>query len=239
MPSRCPVKIAGPRQTLPKPSKPAPADRELVRIDPGKVEKDGFDRAPTRPGGPRGPSFPEKPLPMGHRSAGSSGSGRSHGDFVMMGHTKPIDLSGRGADKPGGAGKLPSGSLAALLQRLFQAMPKPAAPPAQGGLTAGGVLPGKWHPIKPGGGHADNVFKGPFPAGPSAGTPSIKPRPVTVGSLATLIPRLFTWNRGPAAGIEGTRGPRTPTPHVDRPVAPGQPHVNNLLMRVRNPGDAR
>lgn len=148
-----------------------------------------------------------KPLPSPGQGAtepniramrGPGGGSRGGGDFVMLGEN-PVDKPDFGIGSPGpifkeqpdfGENRFPVKSIASLLQRLLQALPKPpveAAPPQVGVTPPGEGMVSKWKPIKTGDGHADNVFKGPFiDSDPASGA-----RPsVPVGSIETLLARL-------------------------------------------------
>jgi hypothetical protein len=88
--------------------------------------------------------------------------------------------------------------------------------------TQGQEIPTKWKPIKIGGGHGDNVFKGDTVADlqpvdtTSSGAQEEQAPSIPVGSLATLLRRLF---------------PRElPGPVLGRADKPGLTHANNVLM---------
>ncbi|WP_163993675.1 hypothetical protein [Pyxidicoccus caerfyrddinensis] len=235
------MKIAGPRQNhvpSPKSSKTSePGDRQ-VRIDVSgldpnqrdgigrsmrtgsshsdntqmvceKVKPDGFDPAGKlrgrlnpdvfKPGsgsdGPRGP--------VCHAMRGPGSGGRDHGDNVLLGNDRP----------PGGIG---NGGF----------NPKPGGPWNKPGIfeRPGIVPPGKWHPIKPGGSSADNIFKGPFPG---QGTP-LKPPSLPIRRLVELLSQWLDAARGPALGGKDPDGIHG---RPDRPQSPGLTHTDNVLIR--------
>jgi hypothetical protein len=176
------------------------------------------------------------------RGPGLITSGKRHGDNVMLGGSgddgtgllpETLTPPSEGAQAPA----VPVGSLATLLQRLLEAKPQQpvAAAPAEGGqgLTQGAEPPGKWSPIKVGSGHSDNVFRGPglgnqdAPAQGVAAAPEPS-SPVQVGSLATLLQRLF----GQGKGASGGTLPPPAAAHADRP---GLTHANNILMDMAPP----
>ncbi|QSQ21294.1 hypothetical protein JY651_39915 [Pyxidicoccus parkwayensis] len=166
------------------------------------------------------------------RGPGSGGSDKGGSNNVMLGNDKP---PGGGFFPEPGVGKPPSifhhppvnvGSIVTLLQRLLGEKPKPhpEAPVAglAGGLTlpteGGTTMPGKWHPIRPGEGHADNISKyEPLQPStsiqPSASSP-LRP-PLSINTLARLLPQLF---HPSAADGEGRRGTDRVRERHERPL---------------------
>jgi hypothetical protein len=167
------------------------------------------------------------------RGPGSGGTDKGGSNNVMLGNDSLPD--GGGFFPEPGVGKPPSifhrppvnvGSIVTLLQRLLGEKPKPhpEAPVAglAGGLTlpteGGTTMPGKWHPIRPGEGHADNISKyEPLQPStslqPSASSP-LRP-PLSINTLARLLPQLF---HPSVADGEGRRGTDRVRERHERPL---------------------
>lgn len=130
------------------------APKPLPRLNPAVLERLRGNKGPVAPTG-RGY------VPM--RGPGVSASGKGSSDNVMLGNDRPGHGGGL-FPEPGKPG-VSVGSLATLLQRLLHVKPQPAAGLAAGlvggsqGPSTGGVPPGKWLPIRPGGSSADNISK--------------------------------------------------------------------------------
>ena len=115
-------------------------------------------------------------------------------------------------------------------------------PESESGFAPGEPAPGgRWRPIRTGESNSDNISKGPIPGGTESdlqAPPSQSFDPVQVGSLATLLSRLFgPIQGGGKPGGQQEDGLDTPVVHLERPGhKPGKPSPDNILLNFAPQG---
>ncbi len=208
------MKIVGPRQN-PVSSPDSSQSGSLLKDALGGGKKDGVSGAALKTGG----GHTDNCQTVAHDLKKDGYElGKKLGGKLLPHLPRSAPLSNRNS----------SGSGRSHSDNVMLGYEKPRTGTENGGFNPqpGTVRPGtKWQPIKIGGGHADNVFKGDTLTPKDSSQTSLTPSSSRLGGiLGKLLHRLFPH------GFPGK-----PPVVVDRGDKPGSSHGNNVLMNAPPP----